>query len=110
MSDLTERELWKTTAAEQRRQADLEMQLKAMEVRLEALTWVRNEIIALCEDTEARYAATATETEGKPGAYARGRIAEAKSIRNAMGEVIRERIAACELEDDVRGDANEQGR
>lgn len=56
------------------------------------LQWLRSQIVALCEDTEDRYAPTAErDTEGKEGAYSRGRIHEAKSIRNAICEVVRER-------------------
>jgi hypothetical protein len=49
---------------------------------------LRKELFSLCEDTEERYAAPAErDLEGKEGAFARGRIFEAKSIRKAMGEV-----------------------
>lgn len=52
---------------------------------------IRKELFSLCEDTEAKYADVAVrDLEGKQGAFARGRIAEAKSIRNAMGEIFRE--------------------
>lgn len=52
---------------------------------------IRQELFALCEDTESKYAdVAARDLEGKQGAFARGRIAEAKSIRNAMGEIFRE--------------------
>lgn len=52
------------------------------------------EIIALCEDTEERYAVIAErDQEGKQGAFARGRIREAKSIRNAICETVRARRA-----------------
>jgi hypothetical protein len=59
---------------------------------MDDLTWLRGQIVALCEDTEDRYAPIAErDIEGKQGAYARGRIQEAKSIRNAICEVVRER-------------------
>jgi len=51
---------------------------------------LRSELFSLCEDTEERCASVASkDTEGKQGAFARGRIYEAKGIRNAMGEVFR---------------------
>jgi hypothetical protein len=51
---------------------------------------VKAELFSLCEDTEQRYAETGTrDVEGKMGAFARGRTIEAKSIRNAMSEVLR---------------------
>lgn len=56
------------------------------------LEWLRDQIVALCEDTEEQYAWVAErDTEGKQGAFALGRIREAKSIRNAICEVVRER-------------------
>lgn len=58
----------------------------------ELLRWVRNKIVDLCEATEddpdLRFFA-ADDTEGKVGAYARGRIREASAIREAMTEVLR---------------------
>ena len=70
--------------------------LEARVAKLEAaLEQWRKELCALCEDTEERYAEIAAkDLEGKEGAYARGRIREAKSIRKAMGEVIYEDLAA----------------
>jgi len=50
---------------------------------------LRSELFSLCEDTEERCASVAELTEGKEGAFARGRIHEAKGIRKAMGEVFR---------------------
>lgn len=51
---------------------------------------VRKNLCALCEDTEEKYAAVAqSDTEGKQGSFARGRITEAKGIRNAMCEYLR---------------------
>ncbi len=47
----------------------------------------RRQVFALCDDTEERCAAIAeSDTEGKQGAFARGRIHEAKGIRRAFGE------------------------
>lgn len=66
--------------------------LRAEREKLEAAVerW-RKELCALCEDTEDRHAEIAAkDIEGKMGAYARGRIREAKSIRKAMGEVMYE--------------------
>jgi hypothetical protein len=70
--------------------------LRARVAKLEAaLEEWRKELCSLCEDTEERYAETAAkDLEGKEGAYARGRIREAKSIRKAMGEVIYEDLTA----------------
>ncbi len=50
---------------------------------------VRREIFALCEDTEERCGEQGNDTRNEAGAFARGRLWEAASIRNAMGEVIR---------------------
>lgn len=56
----------------------------------EELSRFKHELFALCEDTETKYAEIAErDAEGKQGAFARGRIIEAKSIRKAMGEVFR---------------------
>ena len=64
---------------------------RARVAKLEAaLEQWRKELCSLCEDTEERCAEDAKDLEGKEGAYARGRIREAKSIRKAMGEVIYE--------------------
>lgn len=47
------------------------------------------EVFALHEDTIERYHAIAErDTEGKQGAYARGRIIEAKSIAKAIGAIL----------------------
>lgn len=47
------------------------------------------EVFALHEDTVERYHAIAErDTEGKQGAYARGRIVEAKSIARAIGAIV----------------------
>ena len=47
------------------------------------------EIFALAEDTIEKYHAIAErDTEGKQGAYARGRIVEAKSIAKAIGAIL----------------------
>lgn len=47
------------------------------------------EVFALHEDTVERYHAIAErDIEGKQGAFARGRIAEAKSIAKAIGGII----------------------
>lgn len=56
----------------------------------EQINLLRQQLFSLCEDTEARYADIAErDLEGKQGAFARGRIVEAKSIRKAMGEIFR---------------------
>lgn len=55
------------------------------------LKWLRDQIVALCEDTEKQYSWVAECDEGKQGAFARGRIREAKNIRDAICEVVRER-------------------
>jgi hypothetical protein len=58
------------------------------------LEWLRDQVVALCEDTEDRHAwIVERDKEGKEGAFALGRIREAKSIRNAICEVVRERLA-----------------
>lgn len=47
------------------------------------------EVFALHEDTVERYHAIAErDTEGKQGAFARGRITEAKSIAKAIGAIL----------------------
>ena len=70
-------------------------ELRARVAKLEAaLEQWRKELCSLCEDTEERCAEDAKDLEGKEGAYARGRIREAKGIRKAMGEVIYEDLAA----------------
>lgn len=47
------------------------------------------EVFALHEDTIERYHAIAErDTEGKQGAFARGRITEAKSIAKAIGAIL----------------------
>lgn len=59
------------------------------------LRWARTELVALCEATEGniQLCELATQdTETKMGAFARGRITEAKGIRRAMAEVISEKI------------------
>lgn len=49
------------------------------------------EVFALYEDTVERYHAIAErDTEGKQGAFARGRIVEAKSIAKAIGAILLE--------------------
>jgi len=61
------------------------------------LKWLRDEIISLCEATEndPRLSETsANDLEGKQGAYARGRIVEAKGIRRTIAEVVRVKLAA----------------
>ena len=61
----------------------------------QALDWLRGELTALCEATEesASLNDLATrDTEGKMGAFARGRIHEAKGIRRAMCEMVREKM------------------
>lgn len=58
------------------------------------LDWLMTEVIALYDDTERTYREAAlSDFEGKTGAFARGRLSEAKSIRNALCEVIRVRKA-----------------
>lgn len=56
----------------------------------EALEWVRSEVFALCEATESACHNPPSEIAN----FSRGRAFEAKGIRNAMGEVIRERLSA----------------
>lgn len=61
----------------------------------EALEWAISIIFELCEETEndPRLSLMAEEElEGKPGAFARGRIFEAKSLRNAVGEALRTKL------------------
>ncbi|MBY0561527.1 hypothetical protein [Hyphomicrobium sp.] len=61
---------------------------------------LRKDLCALCEETEEKCAAEAArDTEGKPGAFARGRIYEAKGIRRTMGEMFR--IAKQKLDEEV---------
>lgn len=57
------------------------------------LKWARDQLIALCEATEDD-----PILYGTPGEYARGRIMEAKGIRNAMAETINERIRELNYE------------
>jgi hypothetical protein len=61
---------------------------------VEILKWVRDELFALCEATESdpTLVRSSGDHEGKVGAYARGRLREAKGIRRAMGEVIAEKL------------------
>ena len=62
---------------------------------LDLLRWVRRELVSLCEATEddsALCRLAQSDTETKQGAFARGRIHEAKGIRRAMAEVIHEKI------------------
>lgn len=50
---------------------------------------VAKEVFALHEDTIEKYHAIAErDTEGKQGAFARGRMAEAKSIAKAIGGIL----------------------
>lgn len=59
----------------------------------EALEWVRSEIFALCE---------ATEDSARDGQdFSRGRCFEAKGIRRAIGEVIRDRLATVTSEPEL---------
>ncbi|MBA1159363.1 hypothetical protein [Microvirga mediterraneensis] len=52
--------------------------------------WMREQVIALWEDTEKRYGDVAdSDAEGKAGAHARGRIKEAESIKDAICECLR---------------------
>lgn len=61
----------------------------------EALTEARKQLFLLCEETEEKYREIGQrDLEGKEGAFARGRCFEAKSIRNAMGEVFRALLAS----------------
>lgn len=54
----------------------------------EAKRALAKEVFALHEDTVEKYHAIAErDTEGKQGAFARGRIAEAKSIAKAIGAI-----------------------
>ena len=50
---------------------------------------IRKELFALCEDTEQKYAPYA-DRDSTQGHFSRGRIAEAKSIRKAMGDLLSE--------------------
>lgn len=66
------------------------------------LRWVRNQIVDLCEatgDDDALCHVAGSDLEGKQGAFARGRIHEAKAICNAMAEVIRGKIREVESSD-----------
>lgn len=59
------------------------------------LKWVRSELTALCEATEDDKELTrlaSSDNAGNPGAFARGRIYEAKGIRRAMNTVICARL------------------
>lgn len=79
-------------ADDQPRVADGQSATSADPADVEALKWVRGELFSLCEATEEACAQSAADREGKPGAFARGRVHEAKGIRRAMGEVIAERL------------------
>ena len=78
-----------------RRAGEDRASLSAENERLrKALEGLRDAVFELCEDTEDKCAAEAArDTEGKAGAYARGRIHEAKGIRRTIGEIARELIA-----------------
>jgi len=58
-----------------------------LERATEAVGKLRDAVFELCEDTENKYANKAVELEGKMGAYARGRIYEAKRIRRTIAEL-----------------------
>ncbi len=74
------RETWKPIEFTKDFEGDLARLISAM----------RGEVVALCEDTEETYASVAaSDTVGVQGAFARGRITEAKSIRKAICEVFR---------------------
>ncbi len=75
----------------------------------EALEWVRSEIFGLCEHTEEKYADKTLDAETVSSAFNRGRCFEAKGIRNAMGEVIRERLAALSALPVQAGKTNPHG-
>ena len=82
MSDNAIEQTTKTIAALTARIAELEELRKIERAR------IRTEVFSLAEDTDTRYRAISErDTEGKEGAYARGRIAEAKSIARAIDEV-----------------------
>lgn len=50
---------------------------------------IAKEVFALSEDARAKYFDIShDDTEGKKGAFARGRIAEAKSIAKAIGGIL----------------------
>jgi hypothetical protein len=81
--------------AEQARDAALRM------VEAE-LKWLRSEVVSICEHTEESCAPMGSrEYETKMGAFARGRIHEAKGIRNAICEVVRVRLAALSPSDRI---------
>ena len=72
--------------------ADETAALRARVAKLEAALeqWRKELCVLACEDTEERCAEDVPRKplKVKEGAYARGRMREAKSIRKAMGEVI----------------------
>jgi hypothetical protein len=62
------------------------------------LAWIRREIIELCEATEnSQSKVVSTGYPDMTGAYARGRVHEAKGIRRALCAVIEERGFARDL-------------
>jgi hypothetical protein len=67
-----------------------------------ALVKQRDAVFELCEDTEDKCAGEAGELEGKMGAYARGRIYEAKSIRKAIAEVSHALMSTLRKREPVR--------
>lgn len=64
----------------------------------EALRWGRSELADLCSATEndPALARVMRTDEGKIGAFARGRIREAKAIYAAMAEVIQLKLREYE--------------
>lgn len=76
-------EIYNLVGFQERQIRDLERQAE------EARRDIAKEVFALNEDTAERYHAIAErDLEGKQGAFARGRIAEAKSIAKAIGGII----------------------
>lgn len=56
--------------------------------------WLKKQVFALSEDTIEKYHGVGQrDTEGKEGAFARGRCTEAKSIARAISDVCHERAA-----------------
>lgn len=74
----------------------------------EALKWLRGQVVALCEATEDNCAADAErDADRMSGAFARGRVWEAKGIRNSICEVVRERLTALPLPSPPAAEAND---
>lgn len=84
-SESRDHEWWERSMRAALESAAPEIRRAAME---EAYAAIRKEIIALQEDTDTKYRHVAdADREGKQGAFASGRLTEAKGISRAICEV-----------------------